>query len=74
MGVPVVYERHRGRLKRSRLPVCVAFSEYQPSSPAIALLKDGETVFILQRHQIEGRDAKDIADDVIRAFDKYCSE
>ena len=49
------------------------FSQYQPSSPAIALLRDGEPVFMLQRHQIEGREAKAIADDLTGAFDKYCA-
>ena len=49
------------------------FSQYQPSSPSIALLKDGEPVFMLQRHQIEGRDAKTIADELINAFDEHCA-
>ena len=50
------------------------FAEYQPSSPSIALLKDGEAVFVLQRHQIEGRDARAIAADLTAAFDKYCAD
>lgn len=48
------------------------FSQYMPSSPSIALLKNGEPVFMLQRHQIEGRDAHDIASDLTAAFDKHC--
>ena len=46
---------------------------YRPSSPAIALFKDGEHVFMLERHQIEGRDALEIADDLKQAFDRFCA-
>jgi putative YphP/YqiW family bacilliredoxin len=49
------------------------FHGYPPSSPSIALLKDGELVFMLERHQIEGRDADEIADDLTAAFDRYCA-
>jgi len=48
------------------------FAGYRPSSPSIALVKDGETVFMLERHQIEGRTAADIANDLKQAFDRYC--
>lgn len=48
------------------------FRGYQPSSPSIALLKDGETVFMLERWQIEGRTAQAIAADMSAAFDTYC--
>ena len=48
------------------------FVGYPPSSPSIGLLKDGQLVFILERYQIEGRSADDIADDLTAAFDKYC--
>ena len=48
------------------------FHGYPPSSPSIALLKDGELVYMLERHQIEGRDADQIADDLTEAFDRYC--
>lgn len=50
------------------------FTGYGPSSPQIALLKDGELVYMLERHQIEGRTADDIARDLTRAFDKYCEQ
>src|SRR5215217_7826511 len=40
------------------------FTGYPPSSPQIALLKDGKVVFMLERHQIEGRSATDIARDL----------
>jgi len=48
------------------------FAEYPPSSPSIALLRGGELVFMLQRHDIEGRDAEDIAEDLKSAFNRYC--
>ena len=50
------------------------FAGYRPSSPSIALLKDGDVVFMLERHQIEGRSAQDIAGDLRGAFDRYCGE
>ena len=46
---------------------------YRPSSPSLALFRDGEHVFILERHQIEGRDAAMIAGDLRGAYDEYCS-
>ncbi len=49
------------------------FIGYPPSSPQIGLLKDGQLVFMLERHQIEGRSAGAIAQDLIGAFDQYCS-
>lgn len=48
------------------------FTGYPPSSPQIALLKDGRLVFMLERHNIEGRTANEIAEDMTAAFDKYC--
>jgi putative YphP/YqiW family bacilliredoxin len=48
------------------------FTGYAPSSPQIALMKDGQVVYMLERHQIEGRTADDIAKDLTRAFDKFC--
>jgi putative YphP/YqiW family bacilliredoxin len=50
------------------------FTGYAPSSPQIALMKDGQVVYMLERHQIEGRTADDIASDLVGAFDKYCEE
>lgn len=49
------------------------FTGYAPSSPQIALMKDGEVVFMLERWQIEGRPAEEIAHDLVNAFNKYCS-
>jgi putative YphP/YqiW family bacilliredoxin len=48
------------------------FTGYPPSSPQIGLLKDGKLVFMLERHQIEGRTSSEIADDLVGAFDRYC--
>jgi len=45
---------------------------YRPSSPAIALFRDGQVVKMLERWQIEGRAAHDIAVDLVTAFDQYC--
>jgi putative YphP/YqiW family bacilliredoxin len=46
---------------------------YGPSSPSIALLKDGELVYMMERWQIEGRDANAIAADLIAAFEEHCT-
>lgn len=48
------------------------FAGYPPSSPSIGLLKDGKLVFMLERWQIEGRPAPEIADDLVEAFNQYC--
>jgi putative YphP/YqiW family bacilliredoxin len=48
------------------------FLPYPPSSPSIALMKDGELVYFIERHQIENRSANDIATDLTAAFDRYC--
>lgn len=45
---------------------------FPPSSPAIALFKDGKLVHMIERHQIEGRSADLIADNLTAAFDQYC--
>lgn len=49
------------------------FTGYGPSSPSIALLKDGELVYMLERWQIEGRDANQIAVELTKAFDQHCA-
>jgi putative YphP/YqiW family bacilliredoxin len=48
------------------------FTGYPPSSPSIGLLKDGTLVYMLERWQIEGRPAQEIAADLVEAFDKFC--
>ena len=45
---------------------------YPPSSPAIALLKDGKVVHMIERHMIEGRPAQMIAANLMQAFETYC--
>src|SRR5213083_1113833 len=49
------------------------FTGYPPSSPQMGLFKDGRLVFMLERKNIEGRPAQDIADDLTAAFDRYCA-
>jgi putative YphP/YqiW family bacilliredoxin len=49
------------------------FTGYPPSSPSIALMRDGKLVFMLERHQIEGRDPFSISNDLTQAFDKFCT-
>jgi putative YphP/YqiW family bacilliredoxin len=46
---------------------------YPPSSPAIALFKDGKLVHFIERHMIEGRPAQAIAKNLIGAFEEYCA-
>ena len=48
------------------------FSEYEPSSPSIALLRDGEVVHFVHRHMIEGRSPQEIAGGLVAAFEEYC--
>lgn len=48
------------------------FAPYPPSSPAIALFKDGKLVHFVERHHIEGRNAKMIADHLQSAFEEFC--
>ena len=50
------------------------FTGYAPSSPQIAMFKDAKLVFMLERYQIEGRSADEIAADLVSAFDEYCSQ
>lgn len=50
------------------------FTGYEPSSPSIALLKDGKLVWMLERRQIEGKDATQVASELTQAFDQYCAK
>ena len=45
---------------------------YPPSSPSIALFKDGELAHFVERHHIEGRSAEMIADHLVQVFDEFC--
>lgn len=49
------------------------FAPYPPSSPQIALFKDGQLVYMLERHQIENRFAEQIAQELTQAFDRFCA-
>ncbi|HEY6948595.1 MAG TPA: BrxA/BrxB family bacilliredoxin [Gemmatimonadales bacterium] len=48
------------------------FGEYQPSSPSMALFRDGEVVHFIHRHQIEGQAPQTVAANLTAAFDKFC--
>jgi putative YphP/YqiW family bacilliredoxin len=50
------------------------FTGYRPSSPSIALMRDGQVVKMLERFQIEGRQPWDIAAELTAAFDQYCAK
>ena len=49
------------------------FTGYPPSSPAVALLRDGKLIYMMERHQIENQEATSIANDLTAAFDKHCA-
>lgn len=48
------------------------FADYEPSSPSIALLKDGEVVHFVHRYMIEGRHPQALAQDLVAAFEEHC--
>ena len=48
------------------------FTGYPPSSPAIALLRGGKLIYMMERHQIENQEAQDIAAQLTAAFDTHC--
>ena len=50
------------------------FTGYPPSSPSVALLRNGKLVFMLERKDIEGRDPYVIAEDLTKAFDQFCGQ
>lgn len=50
------------------------FTGYEPSSPSIALLKDGQLVYMMERRQIEGKDAWQVANELTQAFDQHCAK
>lgn len=49
------------------------FKGFPPSSPSIGLLQGGKLVYMMERYQIEGRSAEQIADELKKAFDKFCA-
>src|ERR1700704_2360109 len=50
------------------------FTGYEPSSPSIALLKEGKLVYMMERRQIEGKDASQVASELTQAFDQHCAK
>lgn len=67
-----LYTVFAGQDKEATAKAREYFAPYPPSSPSIALLKDGQLVHFIERHQIENRSAHDIASDLTSAFDRYC--
>jgi putative YphP/YqiW family bacilliredoxin len=49
------------------------FADYPPSSPSIALLRDGELVYMMERREIEGRMPEEIAQDLSQALERFCT-
>jgi putative YphP/YqiW family bacilliredoxin len=50
------------------------FTQIPPSSPSLALFKEGELVHFVPRHAIEGRDAMTVANDLVSAFNEHCKK
>lgn len=48
------------------------FTGYPPSSPSFAILRDGQLVWMMERWQIEGRPAEEIAEELVSAFEEHC--
>lgn len=69
-----LYTVFAGQDKEATAKAREYFAPYPPSSPSIALMKDGELVHFIERHNIEDRSAEEIAADLKGAFDHYCAE
>ncbi|QYR22701.1 BrxA/BrxB family bacilliredoxin [Paenibacillus sp. sptzw28] len=67
-----LYTVFAGQDKEATAKAREYFAPYPPSSPSIALMKDGELVHFIERHQIENRSAADISADLISAFERFC--
>ena len=67
-----LYTVFAGQDKEATAQAREYFAPYPPSSPSIALMKDGELVHFIERHQIENRSAEEIAGDLTSAFDHFC--
>jgi putative YphP/YqiW family bacilliredoxin len=67
-----LYTVFAGQDKEATAKAREYLAPYPPSSPSIALFKDGELVHFIQRHQIEDRSAEMIASDLTAAFENYC--
>ncbi|MCR8643108.1 BrxA/BrxB family bacilliredoxin [Paenibacillus sp. N1-5-1-14] len=67
-----LYTVFAGQEKEATAKVREYITNYPPSSPSIALFKDGELVHFIQRHQIEDRSAEMIADSLVGAYNEFC--
>ncbi|MEX1031401.1 MAG: BrxA/BrxB family bacilliredoxin [Paenibacillaceae bacterium] len=67
-----LYTVFAGQDKEATAKAREYLAPYPPSSPSIAIMKDGELVHFIQRHQIEDRTAEQIASELTNAFDEYC--
>ncbi|MGF9700746.1 MULTISPECIES: BrxA/BrxB family bacilliredoxin [Paenibacillus] len=67
-----LYTVFAGQDKEATAKAREYFAPYPPSSPSIALMKDGELVHFIERHQVEDRSAEEIAAELTNAFDRYC--
>ena len=67
-----LYTVFAGQDKEATAKAREYFAPYPPSSPSIALLKDGQLVHFIERHQVENRSAEEIAADLTQAFEQYC--
>lgn len=67
-----LYTVFAGQDKEATAKAREFFAPYPPSSPSIALMKDGELVHFIERHQVEDRSAEEIAADLTSAFERYC--
>ena len=67
-----LYTVFAGQDKEATAKAREYLAPYPPSSPSIALMKDGELVHFIQRHQIEDRTADEIAADLKAAFNEFC--
>ena len=66
-----LYTVFAGQDKEATAKAREFFAPYPPSSPSIALMKDGELVHFIERHQVEDRSAEEIAADLTSAFNRY---
>ncbi|WP_138494948.1 BrxA/BrxB family bacilliredoxin [Paenibacillus pinistramenti] len=67
-----LYTVFAGQDKEATAKAREYFAPYPPSSPSVALMKDGELVHFIERHQIEDHSALEIASDLTAAFDRFC--
>jgi putative YphP/YqiW family bacilliredoxin len=62
------------RIAKRLIAPAAYFEGYPPSSPAVAILRDGKLVYFMQRSVIEQSTAQHIADQLMRAFDEFCAK